>query len=98
MPASLSRDEVLRIAALARLELTAPEIDLFTRQLAGILEYVEQIRELDTNGIPPTSHVMNQPVERDDEIHPVLPREDALANAPEAASQAGLFKVPRVFG
>ena len=98
MSSSLSREEVLRIAALARLELTTEETDLFTRQLGNILEYVEQIRGLDTTGVPPTSHVMNQPVDRADITHETLPREDALANAPEAARQAGLFKVPRVFG
>jgi aspartyl-tRNA(Asn)/glutamyl-tRNA(Gln) amidotransferase subunit C len=98
MPSSLSREEVLRIAALARLELTSDEVDLFTRQLAGILEYVEQIKELDTTGVPPTSHVMNQPIDRPDEPRPTLERDEALENAPEAARQAGLFKVPRVFG
>jgi aspartyl-tRNA(Asn)/glutamyl-tRNA(Gln) amidotransferase subunit C len=95
---TLSREEVQRIAALARLELTTEETDLFTRQLAHILEYVEQIRELDTIGVPPTSHVMNQPIERPDEPRESLEREDALASAPEAAPKAGLFKVPRVFG
>jgi len=98
MPSSLSREEVLRIAELARLELTAEEVDLFTRQLASILEYVEQIRAIDTTGVPPTSHVMNQPIERPDEPWSTLPREEALANAPEAAREGGLFKVPRVFG
>lgn len=98
MSSSLSREEVLRIAALARLELTPEEVELFTRQLAGILDYVEQIRALDTTGVPPTSHVMNQPIDRDDQVVDPLPREDGLANAPEAARQAGLFKVPRVFG
>ncbi len=98
IPASLSREDVLRVAELARLELTAEEIDLFTRQLAGILDYVEQIRDLDTTGVPPTSHVFNQPMERPDEPHATLARHEALANAPEAATQAGLFKVPRVFG
>ena len=98
MSSTLSREEVLRIAQLARLELTADEVDLFTRQLAGILEYVEQIRELDTTGVPPTSHVINQPIDRSDEPRPTLSREEALENAPEAARQAGLFKVPRVIG
>jgi aspartyl-tRNA(Asn)/glutamyl-tRNA(Gln) amidotransferase subunit C len=98
MSASLSRDAVLRIAALARLELTPEETDLFTRQLAHILDYVEQIRALDTAGVPPTAHVMNQPIERPDVPHQPLPRDEAIANAPEAASQSGLFKVPRVFG
>ena len=98
VPASLSREDVLRIAELARLELTNDEVDLFTRQLAGILEYVEQIRALDTSGVAPTSHVINRPVERGDEPTPSLSRNDALANAPEAATEGGLFKVPRVFG
>ena len=98
MSASLSREDVLRIAELARLELTADEIELFTKQLAGILDYVEQIRTLDTSGVAPTSHVVSRPVERADEPARTLPRDGALANAPEAATEAGLFKVPRVFG
>lgn len=95
---ALSREEVQRIAALARLELTSEEIGLFTRQLADILDYVAQIRALDTTGVPPTSHVMNQPLDRPDEPRASLPREEALANAPEAARHGGMFKVPRVFG
>jgi aspartyl-tRNA(Asn)/glutamyl-tRNA(Gln) amidotransferase subunit C len=95
---ALSREEVKRIAALARLELTSEETELFTRQLAHILEYVEQIRDLDTTGVPPTSHVMNQPIDRPDEPRPSLERETALSNAPDAAAHGGLFKVPRVFG
>jgi aspartyl-tRNA(Asn)/glutamyl-tRNA(Gln) amidotransferase subunit C len=98
MSAALSREEVLRIAELARLELTADEVDLFTRQLADILTYVAQIQALDTTGVAPTSHVMHRPVERADEPAPSLPRTAALANAPEAALEAGLFKVPRVIG
>lgn len=98
MPGSLSQEDVLRIAELARLELTADEVDLFTRQLAGILEYVEQIRSLDTTGVVPTSHVMNRPVDRADVSIPSLPRAATLANAPDAAMEAGLFKVPRVIG
>lgn len=98
MPASLSREDVLRIAELARLELTADEIDLFTRQLVSILDYVEQVRDLDTTGVAPTSHVINRPMDRRDEPADTLPRQEALANAPDAATEAGLFKVPRVFG
>jgi aspartyl-tRNA(Asn)/glutamyl-tRNA(Gln) amidotransferase subunit C len=95
---TLSREDVLRIAELARLDLTADEVELFTRQLGGILEYVEQIRALDTTGVPPTSHAINRPLERDDVTHDTLPRAEALANAPDAAPESGLFKVPRVFG
>ena len=96
MSTTLTRADVARIAELARLELTPDELDLFTRQLGDILGYVEQIRGLDTSGVAATSHVVNQPVERADAPVPSLPRRDALANAPDAAPEAGLFKVPRV--
>ena len=96
MSTTLTREDVTRIAELARLELTPEELDLFTRQLGDILGYVEQIRDLDTSGVTPTSHVLNLPVERGDVIVEPLPRVAALANAPDAATEAGLFKVPRV--
>ena len=96
MSASLSREDVLRIAELARLELTTDEVELFTRQLAGILDYVAQIQSLDTTGVEPTSHVMNRPIDRADVPVDPLSRTEALANAPDAAMEAGLFKVPRV--
>jgi aspartyl-tRNA(Asn)/glutamyl-tRNA(Gln) amidotransferase subunit C len=98
MSASLTQKDVLRIAELARLELTADEVDLFTRQLADILDYVEQIRTLDTSNVPPTSHATSESIERDDAVVAPLPRGAALANAPDAAAEAGLFKVPRVIG
>ena len=98
MSSPLTRDHVARIAELARLELTADELDLFTRQLGDILVYVEQIRSLDTSGVPATTHVLNRPVERADAIAPPLERAGALAAAPDAAREAGLFKVPRVIG
>ena len=95
---SLTRDDVKRIAALARLELTNDELDLFTRQLGDILTYVEQIRSLDTAGVAPTSQVLNRPVDRDDTPDATLSRSELLGNAPDAALEAGLFKVPRVIG
>jgi aspartyl-tRNA(Asn)/glutamyl-tRNA(Gln) amidotransferase subunit C len=98
MSASLSREDVLRIAELARLELTPGEVELFTRQLADILDYVQQIQGLDTTGVLPTAQVLNRPVDRADEPAATLSRGEALANAPEAANEAGLFKVPRVMG
>jgi aspartyl-tRNA(Asn)/glutamyl-tRNA(Gln) amidotransferase subunit C len=98
MSAALTRQDVLRIAELARLELTPTEIDLFTTQLAGILEYVEEIGAVETAGVPLTSHAINRPIDREDEPRPTLPRHEALANAPDAAPEAGLFKVPRVIG
>jgi aspartyl-tRNA(Asn)/glutamyl-tRNA(Gln) amidotransferase subunit C len=95
---SLTRQDVQRIADLARLELTVEELELFTRQLGDILTYVEQIRALDTTGVAPTSQVLNRPVDRDDLPADTLSREDLLLNAPDAALEAGLFKVPRVIG
>ena len=87
-----------RVAELARLELSPDELDLFTRQLGDILTYVEQIRALDTTGVEPTSQVMNRPLDRDDVPAETLTRAQLLDNAPDAAVEAGLFKVPRVIG
>lgn len=95
---SLTREDVKRIAELARLELTNDELDLYTRQLGDILAYVEQIRQLDTAGVAPTSQVLNRPVDRDDIPDRTLSRPELLSNAPDAALEAGLFKVPRVIG
>ena len=98
MSSPLSRADVERIAELARLELTSDEVELFTRQLGDILGYVEQIQSLDTTGVAATSHVDNRPIDRPDVPAGTLPRRDALSNAPDAAVEAGLFKVPRVIG
>ena len=95
---TLNKEQVQRIADLARLELSPDELDLFTRQLGDILTYVEQIRSLDTTGVAPTSQVLNRPVDRDDVPAPTLSRGDLLGNAPDAATESGLFKVPRVIG
>jgi aspartyl-tRNA(Asn)/glutamyl-tRNA(Gln) amidotransferase subunit C len=95
---TLKREDVQRIAELARLELSAGELEMFTRQLGDILTYVEQIRALDTTGVAPTSQVLNRPVDRDDEPQSTLSREDLMRNAPDAAPEAGHFKVPRVIG
>lgn len=92
----LDADEVRRIAALAHLALTDEEVGLFGRQLADILEYVRQIQSADTAGVTPMSHASADGYERPDEPHTPLARAEALENAPEAAPEAGLFKVPRV--
>jgi aspartyl-tRNA(Asn)/glutamyl-tRNA(Gln) amidotransferase subunit C len=97
VPDVLSEREVDRIAALARLELTDAERQLFARQLAGILEYAQQVREVDTTGVAATAHLATiHPTLRADEPASSLPREVALAAAPEAAPESGLFKVPKV--
>jgi aspartyl-tRNA(Asn)/glutamyl-tRNA(Gln) amidotransferase subunit C len=99
MATPLGADEVRRIAALAHLALTDEEVALFGRQLADILEYVTQVQAEDTSGVTPMSHALDEPtVEREDAPADGLSRASALANAPEAASEAGLFKVPRVVG
>ena len=97
--ASLTKHDVERIASLARLELTEAEVDLYARQLADILAYAQQLGQVDTSGVPATSHVLSrEPLERGDVPRPSLPQADALANAPDPAPAAGLFRVPRVIG
>ena len=98
MSTELSIADVERVAALAQIELTDTEKQLFTRQLADILHYAEQIQTLDTAGIPATAHVNPDQRERDDRPEPSLPVEAAVAGAPDAAPDAGLFRVPRVIG
>jgi aspartyl-tRNA(Asn)/glutamyl-tRNA(Gln) amidotransferase subunit C len=95
---TLTIADVERIARLAHLELTHDEKVLFTRQLADILAYAEQVQAVDTTGVPATAHVNANGVERDDVSKPSLPVSDAIANAPDAAPEAGLFRVPRVIG
>ena len=99
MPERLTRADVDRIAALARLELSDAEKELFVHQLSHVLEYAEQIQKIDTAGVPPTSHVLSRmPADRPDEARPGLANAEALANAPDASPQTGLFRVPRVIG
>ncbi len=99
VPTSLTIADVERIAALAQLELTDEEKRLFTTQLADILAYAEQVQAIDTSGVPATAHVnAAQRTEREDVPRPCLPVKDVLANAPDAAVDAGLFRVPRVIG
>ncbi len=91
----ITRQEVEHVAKLARLELSEKEEELLTDQLSGILTYVEKLNELDTKGVPPTSHVLDiKNVMREDVVAPSLPQERALANAPEKA--AGHYKVPKI--
>jgi aspartyl-tRNA(Asn)/glutamyl-tRNA(Gln) amidotransferase subunit C len=99
MPGGFSRSQVEAIAALAQLELDEAELDLFGRQLGDFLEYANQVQRIDTTGIRPTASVVTtHAADRPDEVRPSLDRREALANAPEAAPESGLFKVPRVIG
>jgi len=90
-------DELLvrRVAQLARLELSDREIIQFSTQLSAIVDYIEKLNELNTDGVEPLAHclpVCN--VFRTDEVLPSLTQEQALANAPDAEN--GYFKVPKV--
>ena len=97
MSSALTREDVAKIAALANLELDAAEIDLFARQLGDILAYADEVQQIDTTGVPPTASVVTRhAADRDDEVRPSLDRDEALANAPDAALDAGFFRVPRV--
>ena len=99
MSTPLSIADVERIAALAMLELTDEEKQLFTQQLADILAYAEQVQAVDTSGVTATAHVLTgYRVEREDEPRRSLAVEEALANAPDAEGGVGLFRVPRVIG
>ena len=95
--ASLSRDDVVHVAVLARLDLTDEEIDRFTGQLAAVLDYAADVAALDTSGVAPTAHplpLVN--VLRDDVPGPSLDRDEVLAAAP--AVEADRFKVPPILG
>jgi aspartyl-tRNA(Asn)/glutamyl-tRNA(Gln) amidotransferase subunit C len=99
MSSPLTIAEVERIAALAHLALTDDEKLRFTRQLADILAYAAQIEQVAIEGVPPTSHaLLPHAVLREDEVRRSLPRDEALAAAPNAAREAGLFRVPKVIG
>jgi aspartyl-tRNA(Asn)/glutamyl-tRNA(Gln) amidotransferase subunit C len=89
--------DVARVAALARLELTPDELELYSRQLADILAYAEAVQQIDTTGVAPTAHAGHTPtVWRDDVVEPSTDRDRVLAEAPGASLRAGLFKVPKV--
>lgn len=89
----IDRDQVLHVARLSRLALSDEELERMPAELSKILEHVEKMDELDLDGVEPTSHVVElQNVLRDDEPRPCLPREQALAGAPDVAE--GGFRVP----
>ena len=100
MPDPLTSEDVRRVAELASLELTDAEVETFTRQLAEILAYAQQVQQIDTTGVPPTSHVFGgaTPFDRADDPRPSIAREELLNSAPDPATDAGFFRVPRVIG
>lgn len=91
----IERKDVEHVARLARLALTDAELEKMRDQLNGILAYIEKLNSLETEGVEPTSHAVPLVnVMRDDAPGPCLPRDEALANAPERAGE--FFRVPRI--
>lgn len=94
---ALSREEVAALGRLARIELSAEELDHLAPQLDQILEHVAQVSEVAGADVQPTSHPLPLAnVFRPDEVRPSLTEEDALSGAPVA--QDGRFRVPRILG
>jgi aspartyl-tRNA(Asn)/glutamyl-tRNA(Gln) amidotransferase subunit C len=89
----IDREQVRHVARLARLELSEEEVDRMAAELAGVLEHIERIAELDLDDVAPTSHVVAvENALRPDVPWPSLPRERVLADAPAVASDG--FAVP----
>jgi aspartyl-tRNA(Asn)/glutamyl-tRNA(Gln) amidotransferase subunit C len=90
---AITREQVLHVARLARLALSEEELERLGRELDAIVAAVSKVSELDLSDVPPTSHPLDLVnVLADDEPRPSLPRQDALANAPQA--EEGAFRVP----
>ena len=89
----LDRDQVLHVARLARLELSDAEVERMASELSHVLDHIEKIRELDLDGVPPTSHVVDAATPlRADQALPCLDRDAVLEAAPEPVN--GGFGVP----
>lgn len=91
----ITKEVVEKVAGLSRLALSEAEIDLHAKQLNDILETMEILQQIDTEGVTPLAHVLPiNNVLRDDEIKPGLPKEKVLANAPDEVD--GMFRVPKI--
>jgi len=91
----ITKEEVQHVANLARLDLDDAAMERFAGQIGNILEYVDNLKQVDTQGVPPTSHAISQTnAFREDEVVEHLDRDLSLANAPE--KEDGTFLVPRV--
>lgn len=91
----ITKKDVAHVAHLARLEFSGEELEKFTKQLDEMVGFAEQLNELDTDHVEPTTHVIQmQNVLREDRARTWLTREEALKNAPE--EQDGQVKVPRI--
>lgn len=91
----ISSEQVKHVANLARLAITEEETEKFTKQLDSIITFAEQLNELDTENVEPTTHVLHMKnVLREDKAEPGLPREEVLKNAPD--HQDGQIRVPGI--
>lgn len=91
----IDREQVRKVALLARLELTADEEAQFTTQLGSILDYIQQLSTLDVSDVPPTTRAIDvSNVTREDELQPYPDREAILNSAPE--QEGDFFKVPKI--
>jgi aspartyl-tRNA(Asn)/glutamyl-tRNA(Gln) amidotransferase subunit C len=91
----IDRDQVRKVANLARLQLTPAEEDQFTPQLNSILGYFEQLSELDTSTVEPTARVIAlSNITRTDDLTPYPEQEAILSGAPDA--EGGFFRVPKI--
>jgi aspartyl-tRNA(Asn)/glutamyl-tRNA(Gln) amidotransferase subunit C len=92
----IDRGEVLHVARLARLQLSEEEIEPMARELSAVLDHIAKIGELELNGVPPTSHVVEVTGRlRADEPQPSLPREVVLAQAPAVSGDGFLVPSPQ---
>jgi len=92
---SLSREQVLHIARLARVGVEDDEVDRFAHQLSDILDYFERLSDVDTDEVPPTAHTLPlHNIWREDEPAPCLRSEQVLANAPQR--EGDLFRVKAI--
>ncbi len=90
-------EEVKHVATLAKLSFSDEELAKIAKELDAIVGYVEQLKELNVDDVPPTSHVLDLfNVFREDKVEPWLSTEEALQNAP--AQKMGYFSVPKVIG
>ena len=95
MPAKLGPDQVRQVAKLSRIKLSEDEVQQFTAQLSDILAYVEQLNELNTENVEPTTHPLRMTnIFRDDRVGQSLTKEQALQNAPQR--EGDFFSVPKV--
>lgn len=91
----ITKEQVEHVAKLARLSLTEEEKELYTKQLSKILDYIDQLNEVDTKGVEPmTQPIPKINVMRDDVVKQQFQREDMLKNAPH--EEYGFFRVPKI--